>query len=50
MHEKTYDFEIANCLGLPTHCVEITEIYSHIFWQKFRESNVFIKEIACIAK
>ena len=25
--------------------VEITEIYSHAFWQKFRESNAFTKLI-----
>ena len=27
------------------HSVEITEIYFHIFWQKFRELNVFSKAI-----
>ena len=27
------------------HRVYITETYHHIFWQKFRESNVFTKEI-----
>ena len=27
------------------HCVEITEVYFHAFWQKFRESNAFTKEI-----
>ena len=27
------------------HSVEITEIYSHNFWQKFREINVFTKQI-----
>ena len=25
---------------------EITEIYSHAFWQKFREINNFTKEIS----
>ena len=27
------------------HSVEITEIYSHIFWQIFRESNIFTKDV-----
>ena len=27
------------------HSVEITEIYSHAFWQQFRESNGFAKEV-----
>ena len=26
-----------------THTVEIAEIYSHAFWQKFREINGFTK-------
>ena len=35
----------SNDLLLP-HSVEILEIYSDIFWQKFRESNVICKEIS----
>ena len=32
-------------LDEPTRNVVITEIHSHTFWQKFRESNVFTKDL-----
>ena len=33
-------------LGITSHSVEITEIYSHIFWQSFHESNWFTEEVS----
>ena len=39
---KMYLFHIMSSVA---HCVEITEIYCHPFWQKFRESNVFNKDV-----
>ena len=39
------DYSISNLNSLYSHSVVISEIYSHAFWQKFRETSVFTKEI-----
>ena len=37
--------KIGEFVDFPNHRVEITEILSHIFWQKVRENNGFTKEV-----